>query len=1138
MCGIIGVVRRRSSRAVPALAPLVSQLEAAVARLQAWSGEVTSLDAAAAMVEDVDRLLRGVPGVCALLTDRPGALGIEHHSAALTDLLTAAERRLDQDASSLGVADLEAVNAAMLRAKDAVWAVHNDRLRIARAVADLAGSSASQAAIEAFTSIQIALSALDRLEVRGRDSAGIHLLVRGHGLDFADPAVARIIERRAADPLFGDGSVRMPDGMLSLVYKAAAEIGELGDNVRHLRGAIRADDLLKLALASDAAEVTLLGHTRWASVGIISEPNAHPLNQEEDGRVDGPYVVAALNGDVDNHADLTVFEGILAPAEITTDAKVIPALVSRRLADEVDATEAFRATVATLEGSVAIGASSAAAPGELFLALRGSGQALYVGLAEDTFIVASEPYGLVEETDTYVRLDGETPTDAKRAATTRGQIVVVDSAHAGELAGITRLAYGGKALPVSEDDLQHAQITTRDIDRGIYPHYLLKEISEAPDSFRKTMRGKVVDDGTGKLHVALGPDTLPWSVTERLRDRTLRRVTVIGQGTAAVAGQSLAAALESLARDHVVVEAIPATELSGFGLRADMSDTLVVAISQSGTTTDTNRTVDLVRDRGAVVIAIVNRRNSDLVDKSDGVLYTSDGRDVEMSVASTKAFYAQIAAGHLLAVAIADAVGVLDPDDASSRLQALRELPDAMRRVVAQRDTIAAVVQRHVLNRRYWAVVGNGVNAIAARELRIKLSELCYKAIACDITEDKKHIDLSSEPLIIVCAAGLAGSNADDVSKEVAIYRAHRAAPIVIAEDGARYPAALETIAVPSVHPDLDFVLATVAGHLFGYEAALAIDASSRPLREARAAVEAAAHGEPTELLDRLAPRLVDPARRFHDGLRAGSFDGSLEASTAVRIGSLLRYAVGALSLDSYEIEHGKVGTPSTVVEDLTAALTKGIEELTRPVDAIKHQAKTVTVGISRSDESLLQAPLVQAVLAAGAPRDGLSFRAMRTLVDLDPAIEEVTGYTRYRMEGDLAHDQATLHVVDRGGVATSLKSRTDTDPSLRGAKHRVATQREVTAVRGAADGRTVVLVPEVKHNQTVGLTLLHVRFADTLPAETMRTVLMGYQGRYGALRDAVTETEPTFDDGVLGTVPVVDLLTEPVYVLAERWRR
>ena len=85
--------------------------------------------------------------------------------------------------------------------------------------------------------------------------------------------------------------------------------------------------------------------------------------------------------------------------------------------------------------------------------------------------------------------------------------------------------------------------------------------------------------------------------------------------------------------------------------------------------------------------------------------------------------------------------------------------------------------------KRYWAIVGNGPNAVAAEEVRIKLSELCYKCIACDITEDKKHIDLSWEPLILVCAAGLVGCTADDVAKEVAIYKAHKATPIVVATE-------------------------------------------------------------------------------------------------------------------------------------------------------------------------------------------------------------------------------------------------------------------------------------------------------------------------------------------------------------------
>src|SRR3979411_3281351 len=108
-----------------------------------------------------------------------------------------------------------------------------------------------------------------------------------------------------------------------------------------------------------------------------------------------------------------------------------------------------------------------------------------------------------------------------------------------------------------------------------------------------------------------------------------------------------------------------------------MSDTLVIAISQSGTTTDTNRTSDLARSRGAEVVAIVNQRNSDLVHTSDGVLYPSDGRDVEMAVPSTKAFYAQIAAGYLLAIAVADEVTTLDPATVHDLLDGLRALPDA-----------------------------------------------------------------------------------------------------------------------------------------------------------------------------------------------------------------------------------------------------------------------------------------------------------------------------------------------------------------------------------------------------------------------------------------------------------------------------
>ncbi|HLK44117.1 MAG TPA: glucosamine-6-phosphate synthase, partial [Thermoleophilia bacterium] len=466
-------------------------------------------------------------------------------------------------------------------------------------------------------------------------------------------------------------------------------------------------------------------------------------------------------------------------------------------------------------------------------------------------------------------------------------------------------------------------------------------------------------------------------------------------------------------------------------------------------------------------------------------------------------------------------------------LTALRELPQAMEEVLRRRETIAAAAARLAPARRYWAVVGNGTNRIAAEEVRIKLSELCYKSIACDATEDKKHIDLSSEPLILVCAAGLNGPTADDVAKEVAIYRAHKAAPIVIASDGEeRFGAALAVLPVPVCEPSVAFVLSAMVGHLFGYEAALAIDAQARPLRAARAAIEEVVHpGDDRNWLEHLGPRLDEAAQPFFSGLRGGAYNGHLEAATAVRLANLLRYAMSVVPIEAYEIEYGKVGTPAAIIEDLTDALTVAIGELTRPIDAIKHQAKTVTVGISRSEDALLSVPLVGELLNTGAQRDRLSYRALRTLAELDPAVEAVTGYTRYAIDG------RSISVVDQGGVADTIPSRTSTNPVLRGTKNRVAEEREVTVSRGRSDGRTIVLIPEVKDNQVTGIDLLHVRFRDRLAAETMRRVMTGYRHRYNALVDSVTETEPVFRDELLATIPVIDLLTLPVHLLADQWR-
>jgi len=1151
MCGIIAVLSRPETRSVPVAADVLGQLAAVVNQ---WPLEGAALPSDAALevmgqqMSAIDSSLRGDAGMWLMAGNREFVAALGASLDQMQGRITAAENALETS-GTLGAAALEHRLGLLTVLRDAVWSIRMDRLRTAAAVDSLAGAGASRSAIAAYLSIQQVFSGIDRLEVRGRDSAGVHVMVWGHGVSADDARVRAMLGTRHDDSLFTSGSVRITRAAWSFVYKAAAEIGELGDNTRAMRHAVLQDDLLRLLVSQPEARVAVLGHTRWASVGIISEPNAHPVNSEElEGNANAAYLIAALNGDVDNHADLRARHELRLAQPITTDAKVIPALVSRRLASltkdggspvSADAlADAFRETVASFEGSVAIAAASAEIPESLLLALKGSGQGLCVGLAPNRFVVASEPYGLVEETQHYLRMDGESLAHADNPSS-RGQVVVLDAAHAGEAEGIQLVAYDGTALSMGNHNMLTAEVTTRDIDRGAHSHFLAKEITEAPRSFAKTLRGRVTESG-GLLTVSLDDSQLPQRIVDELSSGALRRIRVIGQGTAAIAGRSLANLLRALTGDSLRIDALPATELSGFGLSLDMSDTLIVAISQSGTTTDTNRTVDLARSRGARVLAIVNRRGSELTAKADGVIYTSDGRDVEMSVASTKAFYAQVAAGALLACAVAQALGTGQADDRAQLLAGLRALPDAMNTVLASRSKVADAARTFATSRRYWTVVGNGTNAVAAEEVRIKLSELCYKSIACDITEDKKHIDLSCEPLIFVCAAGLSGGTASDVAKEIEIYRAHKALPIVVATAGEeRFGAAAAVIEVPAVDPRLAFVLSVMVGHLFGYEAALAIDALARPLRQTREVVERAVArgGQGAVLLDKVHAEIGVPATRFFDSLATGTYDGNLEASTAVRVVGMLRTVMSANPLQSFQRDFGKIATPEALLDDLTAALTRAVDELTRPIDAIKHQAKTITVGISRSEEGLLDRALVKAVLNAGAARERLTYGVLKVLADLDAAVSQVVGFTRYRIEGDPATNDATVAIVDRGGISRDLQSRVDASNILRGTKRRIAMSQEVLVARGRRDNRTVILVPETKGAETTGITLLHVLFHDRLSAGVMKQVLQGYDNRYERLVDAVTETEAAFREDRLAEVSVADALILPITSTADMWR-
>ena len=279
MCGIVAVLTRSSTTATPDPGAIVARVEEALAAL---GRPDAALGAAADRLAAVDQELRGVAGVRALL----GSSGLPDRLERLLEEASRTTERIESDLDAgrfpLDAGPLEAANAPLIRLKDAVWAIGHDRLRAARAIAALAGSEPGP--LEAWWAVHVALSALERLEVRGRDSAGLHLFVTGHDVRADDPEVAG----RVADPLFRSMSVRVTPEGLAFVYKAAAEIGELGDNIRVLRDAITGDALLHRALAAPDAQAAIVAHTRWASVGLISEANAHPLNQEEESRPGAP----------------------------------------------------------------------------------------------------------------------------------------------------------------------------------------------------------------------------------------------------------------------------------------------------------------------------------------------------------------------------------------------------------------------------------------------------------------------------------------------------------------------------------------------------------------------------------------------------------------------------------------------------------------------------------------------------------------------------------------------------------------------------------------------------------------------------------------------------------------------------------
>ena len=603
----------------------------------------------------------------------------------------------------------------------------------------------------------------------------------------------------------------------------------------------------------------------------------------------------------------------------------------------------------------------------------------------------------------------------------------------------------------------------------------------------------------------------------------------------------------------ISIESLKSSELSGFILNADdadqFQDTLLVPISQSGTTADTNRTVDMVKKQGACSIAIVNRRDSDLSFKVDGILYTSSGRDIEMSVASTKAFYSQIIAGALLGLYFAQISGRRGSAFISNEIKQMIALPAHMEKILSMKGQIQASAQRNATLRTYWAAVGSGPNKAAADEIRIKLSELCYKTISSDYVEDKKHIDLSSEPLIFICAAGTRQSVIGDIIKDTAIFHSHKALPIVITDEYEdRFdPYSNDIFHVPSVSEHFAPILNTLVGHLWGYYAALTINEGSRFLYDFRNDLQQTINRYTEDGLDIYEIALEKSFReriiRFYHEFRNRQEENRISAVIGIKSSTnlilLMKYLGGKLPLSDFELDFGIKGTAANMFNKLFESMGEAINSLARPVDAIKHQAKTVTVGTSRIEEKA-EGLLFDLLREKEFTLAQLTISNVMVIKNLQNIITRINGTTLYRISGinllGEPTEDTTIELIEKTGSSATMVSRTEQDKRLKGTKKIIVRRGNVYIGKGRKDARSILVIPLISNdpacpNTIEFLMLLDIEFN---PLVSLSAKVKALGGKHEHIKNLVQENNIVWEDNFLELVDMADLFGNSAEKVAE----
>ncbi len=554
------------------------------------------------------------------------------------------------------------------------------------------------------------------------------------------------------------------------IYKAQGKVSDLEASTR---GKSRAGSLG-------------IAHTRWATHGLPTENNAHP-HISESGRL-----TLVHNGIIENYS--TLREQLRAKGyhfRSETDTEVLMQLIEYIMDTQgTGVVDSVRLALNKVIGAYAIVVIDNRNPDTLVAARKSSPLVIGVGEGNCEFFIASDASPIAEYTSKMVYL-----SDEQLAVCTRGeelQVLTLDNAEV-------------------EINVKNVKLDLSMLDKGGYPHFMLKEIHDQPQCIRDCMRGRIV---MGGRRIVLS------AVTEH-REELLgaRRIIIVSCGTSWHAGLIGKQLIEQFCR--IPVEVAYASEFRYCDPVVDEKD-VVIAISQSGETADTLAAIQLASQRGALVYGIVNAVGSSIARNTDTGTYIHVGP--EIGVASTKAFTGQVMVLSMLALALAKEKGTISDEDYANLIDELDSIPEKMEKVLEQDDKIKEIAQKFV-NVHNMLYLGRGVNYPVALEGSLKLKEISYIHAEGYPAAEMKHgpIALVDEDMPVVFIATHYGLYEKIVSNmQEVIARKGRILAIVTEGDVTVKKMVEEVVEVPEVSNCFSPLLTVLPLQMLAYHVAVA----------------------------------------------------------------------------------------------------------------------------------------------------------------------------------------------------------------------------------------------------------------------------------------------------------------------------